>query len=172
MCIRDRTNATCQRLAFEAALRLVPRQFSTRDARNARLEAAAPGAYPYLANSVWATTPDKLAASLLRVDLHLYGHPFDEAGMSTVWLHERRARLCVVRNAFVLHPQYGRTLQGDAEAQMHAVAFGALSLREALGDDAVFDLGDRDANSAQCDDVDGRARPNSTRSSRFREWWK
>ena len=92
--------------------------------------------------------------------------------MSTVWLHERRARLCVVRNAFVLHPQYGRTLQGDAEAQMHAVAFGALSLREALGDDAAFDLGDRDANSAQCDDVDGRARPNSTRSSRFREWWK
>ena len=75
------------------------------------------------------------------MDLHLYGHPFDEAGMSTVWLHERRARLCVVRNAFVLHPQYGRTLKedsgrGDAEAQMHAVAFGALSLREALGDDS------------------------------------
>ena len=166
-----RTNATCQRLAFEAALRLVPRQFSTRDARNARLEAAPPGAYPYLANSVWATTPDKLAASLLRVDLHLYGHPFDEAGMSTVWLHERRARLCVVRNAFVLHPQYGRTLQGDAEAQMHAVAFGALSLREALGDDEALDLDGRDAKSAQCVDG-GAASPSSTRLSRFRGRWK
>ena len=166
-----RTNATCQRLAFEAALRLVPHHFSTRGARNARLEAAPPGAYPYLANSVWATTPDKLAASLLRVDLHLYGHPFDEAGMSTVWLHERRARLCVVRNAFVLHPQYGRTLQGDAEAQMHAVAFGALSLREALGDDAALDLGGRDAKSAQCVDG-GAASPSSTRPSRFRGLWK
>ena len=171
-----RTNVTCQRLAFEAALRLVPRQFSTRDARNARLEAAPPGAYPYLANSVWATTPDKLAASLLRVDLHLYGHPFDEAGMSTVWLHERRARLCVVRNAFVLHPQYGRTLKedsgrGDAEAQMHAVAFGALSLREALGDDAALDLDGRDAKSAQCVDG-GAASQGSTRLSRFRGRWK
>ena len=82
-----------------------------------------------------------------------------------------------MRNAFVLHPQYGRTLKedsgrGDAEAQMHAVAFGALSLREALGDDAALDLGGRDATSAQCDDVAGGARPNSTRSSRFREWWK
>jgi hypothetical protein len=96
------------------------------------------------------------------VDLHLYGHPFDEAGMSTVWLHERRARLCVVRNAFVLHPQYGRTLKedsgrGDAEAQMHAVAFGALSLREALGDD-----GPALEPPLQCE---------SSRFARFRSRW-
>lgn len=97
-----RTNVTCQRLAFEAALRLVPHHFSAMGAGGARLEEMQPGAYPYLANSVWATSPARLAASLLRVDLHLYGHPFDEAGMSTVWLHERRARLCVVRNAFAL----------------------------------------------------------------------
>ena len=38
--------------------------------------------------------------------------------------------------------------------------------------DAHDDLGGRDAKSAQCDDIDGGARPNSTRSSRFREWWK
>ena len=61
--------------------------------------------------------------------------------------------------------------RGDAEAQMHAVAFGALSLREALGDDAALDLDGRDAKSAQCVDG-GAASQGSTRLSRFRGRWK
>ena len=104
-----RNNATCQRLAFEATLKQVPRHFlGSGHFADASVDVGESGQYPYLANSVWATTPDNLAASLLRSDLHILGHPFDEAGMSTLWLHERRARLCVIRNAFAAHPQYLR----------------------------------------------------------------
>ncbi|KAK7236163.1 hypothetical protein SO694_00060158 [Aureococcus anophagefferens] len=94
-----RVNETCAALAFAATLPLVPAHFgaSAADDRlalaRARLEVGGPRAYPYLANSVWATSPDRLVDALLRVDLATGGHPFDEAAMSTLFLHERNESL-------------------------------------------------------------------------------
>ena len=102
-----------------------------------RMAIGGPRAYPYLANSVWATSPARLAEVLLRVDLATNGHPFDEAGMSTLFLHERNERLCVLRNAFAVHPHYGGSSfvnRSDFEARLHAAAYGALLLRDSVGD--------------------------------------
>ena len=64
--------------------------------------------------------------------------PRRERHGTQVWLHERDAKLCVVRGAFAAHPQYGKALGPDVEARMHRAAHAALSLREALGDDEAL----------------------------------
>lgn len=139
-----RVNETCTELAFAATLPLIPAHFgaSAADDRlalaKARLEVGGPRAYPYLANSVWATSPARLVDALLRVDLATGGHPFDEAAMSTLFLHERNESLCVLRHAFAVHPHYGGSRfanRSDFEARLHAAAYGALLLRESVGDD-------------------------------------
>ena len=58
--------------------------------------------------------------------------------MSTLFLHERNESLCVLRRAFAVHPHYGGSRfanQSDFEARLHAAAYGALLLRESVGDD-------------------------------------
>ena len=114
---------------------------SFEDLPKLRLEAST-GRYPYLCNSIWASTPEHLMAALAREDLASFAHPFDEASMSAHWLHEPiKAPLCVLRGAFGVHPLYGgmgaktkdgamNDAPGGLEATMHREA--ALHLRFAL----------------------------------------
>lgn len=141
-----RFNKTCTAAVGEASLGLIAAHFGAareavlRGATAASLEIPPPGAFPYLANSVWATAPAKLEEALAAVDPDVMGHPFDEAPMSTMWLHERRRPLCVVRRAFALHPEYGGSgldvasgaFRDGLEATLHRAAFGALLLRASL----------------------------------------
>ena len=88
---------------------------------------------------------------------------------STLWLHERKERLCVLRNAFAAHPQYGRTLDAEslgagrsgAEVRMHAAAHAALALAEAMGDEAADWVGPEESSGAET----------AGRFSRFRKRW-
>jgi len=148
-----RWDGGCTRLAFRAARSRLEDHFGPPAASTAaatpalRLEAS--GAFPYLCNSAWATTPARLAAALGRADLASFAHPFDEASMSAHFLHGRggagtSAPLCVLRGAFGVHPAYGGSsgsggpigegdeeAPGGLEATLHREA--AAHLRAALG---------------------------------------
>lgn len=95
--------------------------------RRHRLQSSA-GDYPYLCNSVWATTPERLAQALGRDDLLSYSHPFDEAAMSRIYLHDEKAPLCVLRGAFGIHPTYIKnSTEDNTEKQLHLAAKEALA---------------------------------------------
>ncbi|KAJ1460252.1 hypothetical protein M885DRAFT_612882 [Pelagophyceae sp. CCMP2097] len=102
-----RWNATCAALSLAAASKHIEAHFDAVGAGVDRVEAFGAGGAPYMCNSAWATTPGRLLEVLVQVERFDFTHPFDEAAMSKFWLHERSAKLCVLREAFVLHPSYG-----------------------------------------------------------------
>ena len=57
----------------------------------------------YFANSCWMTLVDNYERAIAQPDRLFWSHPFDEVPIN-LYLRESRAKFCVIRRTFVLHP--------------------------------------------------------------------
>ena len=143
-----RFSKKCASLSLEFALRhinehfgIISRQEQKGGYSEGPLIEALPDA-PYLCNSIWATTPSRLAMALsYGSDSMPWAHPFEEAAMSRMFLLNKEhksaydgqgddsGKLCVLKDTFVIHPSYGAIDKLTAEIRAHEAASSALRRR-------------------------------------------